>query len=256
MEKKNEQSADNLLALAPCYNSNNKDYQTLVDKLSKERGFELVSLPGIKKEVQNISKYITGKVLIDNDAKESTLKSEISKYNIIHIASHGIVDNDNPEKSCMLLARDNKDDGFLYLDELLNLSSNAELAVLSACNTGYGKLLSGEGIISLARGFFYTGIPSVVMSLWNLNDESSSELMGNFYKYLKQGLSKDEALRKAKLDYLQSSDALTSNPYFWAGFVCIGNNNPVVLSKKVNHQWLWGLLLLIPVGLIIYYRKR
>ncbi len=100
---------------------------------------------------------------------------------------------------------------------------NAQLAVLSACNTGKGKLLGGEGVLSLSRGFFYAGVPSVIMTLWAVEDRSGADLMTSFYKYLAEGKTKDEALRLAKVDYLKSSDQMRSHPHFWAAYMSIGN---------------------------------
>jgi CHAT domain-containing protein len=102
-----------------------------------------------------------------------------------------------------------------------------QLAVLSACNTGGGKLERGEGIISLARGFFYAGIPSVVMTLWEIEDHSSADLMGLFYKNLKAGYPNDIALQMAKVSYLEKAGKLLSHPYFWAGYVNIGKTDPI-----------------------------
>ncbi len=120
-----------------------------------------------------------------------------------------------------------KEDGYLNTYELFGLHLPGQLAVLSACNTGSGKLERGEGIISLARGFFYAGIPSVVMTLWEIEDHSSADLMARFYENLKLGLPNDIALQQAKIAYLEGAGKLQSHPYFWAGYVSIGKTDPV-----------------------------
>lgn len=110
--------------------------------------------------------------------------------------------------------------------------------------------------MSLARGFSYAGVPSVTMSLWSINDKSTAIIMHGFYKYLKKGYTKDNALRQAKLDYISQSDQMFANPYYWGGFVFIGRNDVVDLGTERN-TYLY-LLLLIPVGFLVssWWRKR
>ena len=102
----------------------------------------------------------------------------------------------------------------------------------------YTTFIMGEGIMSLARGFMYAGCPSIVMSLWPVDDQSTSLLMKYFYTGLDNGLSKDKALRNAKIEYLRSADAVKSNPFYWAGFVPIGNTKPILLRHRSSH-WTW-----------------
>ena len=130
------------------------------------------------------------------------------------------------------------------------------MAVLSACKTGFGKLSQGEGIMSLARGFIYAGVPGIVMTLWEIEDISTSKIMTLFYKNLKIGLRKDEALGKAKLFYLKSADKLHSHPYFWAAYVQIGDNSPI--EDNYFYGWITGgiALLLLVIFLSIRLKKR
>jgi len=133
------------------------------------------------------------------------------------------------------------------------------LACLSACNTGFGKLKSGEGVISLAKGFFYAGVPSVMMSLWSVPDKATSEIMTSFFEALKEGDGKADALRKAKLKYLSSADDNTAAPYYWASFTVIGDNQPVKVDQELS-GWKSLLLILLFVtallsGLWFRYRK-
>jgi CHAT domain-containing protein len=137
--------------------------------------------------------------------------------------------------------------------KIYNLKLNAEMAVLSACNSGTGKMQKGEGMMSLARGFIYAGCPSIVMTLWQVTDKSSSELMTSFYRYLKKGKSKQEAMRLAKIDYLEQADDLTSNPYFWSGFVVLGDSHPIY--KKSGFTY-WMIVITVFVGVMIYMQYR
>ncbi|TMA61499.1 MAG: CHAT domain-containing protein, partial [Deltaproteobacteria bacterium] len=124
-------------------------------------------------------------------------------------------------------------DGFLQMSEIFNLRLNADLVVLSACDTGKGKLRRGEGIVGLTRAFMYAGTHSVVASLWQVNDQSTSRFMECFYRNLKEGQSKAEALRQAKKQLMQIqvwSDTLKKEqsftaPFYWAPFILIGSGN-------------------------------
>ena len=148
---------------------------------------------------------------------------------------------------------DSTEDGFLYTHEIYNQSLRAELAVLSACGTGLGKQIRGEGIMSLARAFHYAGCPNIAMSLWQVDDKTTSALMQEFYKQLKAGNPKDEALRQAKLYVLDKHE---SHPYYWAPFVLIGDNAPVHFST--SYWWLvWSLGgILILIATYWLYRKQ
>ncbi|MEL7004470.1 MAG: CHAT domain-containing protein, partial [Bacteroidota bacterium] len=131
---------------------------------------------------------------------------------------------------------------------------NSELAVLSACNTGAGAVVSGEGVVNLSSGFLAAGINSVLMSLWLVNDRSTSELMTNFYYELDQGAAKHQALRNAKLEYLKNASSLEAHPYFWSAFVINGNMRP--LNQPVG-WWVWALgLTVITLAALGYYRLK
>jgi len=118
---------------------------------------------------------------------------------------------------------------------------------MSACNTGYGQLAKGEGIMSLSRAFMHAGCKSIIASLWLANDESTSSIIQGFYKHAADGLNKHEALQKAKLDYLQQADPLTAHPYFWANLVTVGDMSPLQ-DKSKNYLW-WGIL---GLGLLVF----
>ena len=129
----------------------------------------------------------------------------------------------------------------------------ADMAVLSACNTGTGKLRKGEGIVSLARGFSYAGVPSIIASLWTANDEATPLLMTSFYTYLKQGQAKDEALRAAKIAAIQSGGDM-AHPYFWGAFIPIGNMQP--LHFNTGFAYWWVLLPFVAFFGLLFFRKK
>jgi CHAT domain-containing protein/Tfp pilus assembly protein PilF len=193
-----------------------------------ERGFSFSRLPYSRAEVLGISKLYSPnqrQVYLGEQAREETLKSEkLGDYRYIHLASHGFVDESQPSRSGILFSRDSHstEDGVLQMDEIMRLKLNADLVTLSACSTGLGKLVNGEGILGLTRAFFYAGARNVTVSLWNVNDSSTSALMKAFYENLNRGSSKSAALRQAKLTLLRGKEAAWHHPYYWAAFVLVG----------------------------------
>ncbi|MBN1781762.1 CHAT domain-containing protein [bacterium] len=208
----------------------------------------LIRLPWAEAEVSNVADLYDGRAFIRESASESAFKTHAGDARIIHLATHAVVDNGNPMESKLVFNADtaNGEDGFLNAYELYHLQLNADLAVLSACNTGYGKMLRGEGIMSLARGFMAAGCPSVIMSLWPVDDQATQELMTVFYRNLANGMDKDEALRRAKLDYIQHGDSLRTGPFFWAGMLHIGQPGPLP-----NHGHLKMLVMYVAAGLLL-----
>lgn len=204
-------------------------------------------------EVEMAQDALPGSPFVGRAATESRFKAHASDFQVLHLATHALVDDSVPQRSGLLFSLpDSVDDGFLHGWELLEMDLKAELAVLSACNTGMGKMQRGEGVMSLARDFRLAGCPSVVMSLWNASDRSTAELMGEMYGELKKGRGKNEALRKAKLEYLSKVDPLRAHPHFWAGFVLIGDASP--LTRNSAPLWPWILLGL--AGLLIWWSYR
>ena len=174
-----------------------------------QKEMALVPLPGVQKEVQQISKIINAEVFEGEEATEDNFRKYVEKYDILHLAMHAFIEDSLPALSSFAFTQCNTEDpiknGLLNTADIYNLRLNAKLTVLSACNTGTGQLKKGEGIMSLARGFLYAGCPTIIMSLWEVEDESGTQIMTSFYKYLKKGKPKDESLRLAKLEYLESA---------------------------------------------------
>ena len=193
-----------------------------------ERGFSLARLPYTRDEVLAIGKLFPvsqRQVFLGADAREEAVKSEkLDSYRFIHFASHGFLDERMPGRSGILLSRapQSADDGILQMGEIMRLKMNADLVTLSACSTGLGKLVNGEGILGLTRAFFYAGSRNVVVSLWNVNDSATATLMESFYRGLNKGLPKNEAMRQARLTLIHSTQAAWQHPYFWAAFVIEG----------------------------------
>lgn len=199
----------------------------ILREFSIKKGFEFHRLLFSKAEVNQISKHFPperSKVYLRDMAKEDNIKKlEMDKYKIVHFATHGFLDEKVPSRSSLILTLDDdpKEDGFFQVREIYNTRFNSDLVVLSACNTGKGSLENGEGVTGLHRAFLNAGAQSIVMSLWNINDKATSEFMDYFYKYLRKGNSKVEALQKAKLKMIKSK---FNHPFYWAAFVLNGES--------------------------------
>ncbi len=191
----------------------------------------VAALPYSRIEIDSI-RSIFGKertiAYVGIEASEFQFKSaDFKRIKYIHLASHGISDIHNPSRSAILLScRDDMDnDGLLHPDEIRQLDFSADLVFLSACRTGAGRLLPGEGVMSLARPFLISGCRSAVVTSWNINDRSSAEFVSYFYKYINQDYPKAKALAMAKKKFIQSRRKLYRHPYFWAPYILIGLNN-------------------------------
>ena len=171
-------------------------------------------------------------------ATEDRLKSEpLTDYRIIHFAAHGLIDDKKPARSSIILSldQDPAEDGFLQMREVFDLKMNADLVVLSACQTGLGQFIRGEGIEGLSRAFFYAGSSSVLMSLWAVNDQATYQLMERFYRHLRSSENPMNALRRAKLEMIDSK--VLSHPYYWAGFILNGKTDGVIFPSPFK-RWI------------------
>jgi len=197
--------------------------------------------------------------LLREMATEENFKHEnLADYRIIHFATHAFIDDKKPARSAVVLSldQDPKEDGFLQMREVFNLRLRADLVVLSACQTGLGQLIRGEGIEGLSRAFFYAGASSVLLSLWAVNDQASSQLLERFYLHLRSAKPVMDALRRAKLELINSE--VLAHPYYWAGFVVSGNADMVIFRRSMNK---WALVTLsicacLAILLLLINRER
>jgi tetratricopeptide (TPR) repeat protein len=189
---------------------------------------KLNDLPGTATEVNTLkelfsSKQITSDVLTNHQASEATIKTKpLKDYSMLHFATHGIVDENNPELSRIFLQNDSEaEDGNLFSGEIYNLQLNASLVTLSACQTGLGKISKGEGVIGLSRALVYAGAKNIIVSFWSVADESTAQLMTDFYTLLLESPSPSfgATLQQAKLNLMNGR---YSAPYYWAPFILIG----------------------------------
>lgn len=247
--QKNRRKGHHILAFAPEYGETEVNIN---DAAYRRNGHatrtRLRSLPGAMDEVMGLSAYQGCEVFMGTAATETRFKENADNFDILHLAMHTIVNDSLPMFSKLVFSEqtDSIDDGFLNTQEIYNMKLDARLSVLSACNTGTGVLRGGEGVMSLSRAFLYAGCPAIVMTLWEVEDKVSAEIMLRFYNYLFKGYTKSEALQKAKLDHINRADPLKAHPYFWQGYIMVGDPSPIKFSNNV----LFGILAF--VGVMIF----
>lgn len=244
-----DRSKNMLAAFSPDYSAeyiSSTDNEAL-NRLVRSGNYEL---RGARQEAQNVNSIFGGDLYMGSAATKSNFLENISKYDIIHLAMHALVDEHDANASNFIFDGDER----LYLSEFYNMKIPSNLAVLSACDTGSGALKDGEGVQSLSRAFTYAGVKSTVMSLWPVPDRETSAIMIDFYINLKAGKSKDEALKLAKINYLKNvSEVELRHPYYWAGFIVSGDVAP--LETGLGFWWYIGIALLVLL-LLFWYLKR
>ncbi len=206
---------------------------------------------------RQIARHISHDLYTEYQAQERIFKRSAQNYRVLHFGTHAEVNDASPLQSRLFFAKamagdtSNTDDGYLHAYEIYSMQLRAELAVLTACETGSGMIRQGEGMMSLAHSFLHAGCSSVVMSLWKIDEKTNADIIAKFYEYLAKGADKREALRKAKLHFLKTNDGELSHPYYWAGLSLIGDVGTVYPSYTWVYWCLGGVfgLALIALGL-------
>ncbi len=201
---------------------------------------------GAKEEINKIRKIYPLYTTVDEALEETDFKNHVSNFGINHIATHAILNDSAPIYSYFTLGNDSLNDGNLYAYELYNLIIPAELSCLSACETGLGKDLKGDGPQSLARAFYYAGCKNLLISKWSLPDNSTARLINFYYIYLSKNENKIKALQKAKIDFLNKGIRYELSPLYWAGFELYGNQYDLLINKPFFVRY-WKVFLLITI---------
>ncbi len=226
------------------------DYNNKVDGLDP--------LPYAQEEVRYINKIFDTKSMLGQLATEHHFKTHAKDYQYIHLSMHASIDDENSLFTRLYFVEDSIDDGHLEINELYQLKLNSDLVVLSGCSTGGGELYKGEGLYSLSRGFMQAGCPNITLTLWNINDESSYQIISNYYKNLADGLPNDIALQQSKIAYLKQASQLNSFPYFWASYIIVGDNN-LTIEQGSNPYYLFmivGLVIILMILFLFWWRER
>ena len=210
-------------------------------------------------EVEEVSRLMKGQRYLGKQATKETFQQDVRRQEILHLAMHAFVDDDNPLASGLVFASEDTlsdmDQRILRAYEIYAMEMSSDLVVLSACQTAIGKQVRGEGMMSLARAFRYAGCPSIVTSLWQADDPTTQKLMVRFFEHLKMGKSKAEALQEAKLEFLQQASLAESHPFHWATFVLIGDGDPVSSGSPFPAWWKIGLGLLLLIGIVALLKR-
>lgn len=232
-----------VLAIAPSFTADDE-----LDSVTVKPQFE--PLKHNVDEARSITDMLGGKLLEGENATKKGFKENLEKFGVIHLATHALADDKNGDFCVIAFSEKSSEDDLMYVNELYNLNTKANLVVLSACETGRGEIKRGEGIIGLSRGFTFAGASSIVNSLWEVDDYATSEIMKSFYKELKAGKFKDEALRSAKMDYLSKNPA----PFYWASMIPIGNMQP--LPEVPPLKWWVIVLIAALIGGMIWFLRN
>jgi CHAT domain-containing protein/tetratricopeptide (TPR) repeat protein len=213
------------------------------------------SLPFIKEEVLSVNELNGGSVYLNENATIEQLEKELNQSEMLHLAVHGAFNEDSPKNSGLVFSKTNKSDtrnNILTLPAIYGLNTSASFIYLSACFSGKGVVSASEGVMSLARAFTYAGAKSQVITLWEVSDKASAIIAKKFYENLKKGDDKDEALRQAKISYInESSSSIGQRPFFWAGSVLVGNSEPIYYP---SYYW-WIAVFLIVIACIWFVKK-
>lgn len=259
-ENTNSKANEAILALAPTFNST-------VQYVSRSRSVDLEQLnlsPLLynRLELEALKEKFPGSFHGEESAQKSIFLQEVADYGIIHLATHAIANPDLGERSAFFLNSDvsNAKVAVCQAGEVATLNLDADLVVLSACETGLGSRLSSEGTVGLTRAFSSAGAKSLLSTLWSVDDRTTSEIVIDFYDQLKQGKSKSVALSTAQSNYRQRyAGTEKAHPYYWASFILVGNDAPIEWLGNSNSNfsyWIFaGLFLISIISLFMLKRK-
>lgn len=242
-KKHKKEALKTLIAFAPFYEGSyeklDSTIEVVFDTLSDGRDTvvleegvtrkKFLTLPSSGIEASTISKMWNGDYYVNSDATEQKFYENAKNYRIIHLSTHGVADARQGDYSYLAFSEqeDTLENEFLYVRDLYNIQLNADLVFLSACETAQGELQRGEGIISLARAFAFAGAKSIITSLWQMQDTATKDISIQFYKNLRRGQPKDVALQKAKINYIKKAKSPQKHPFFWAGFIALGDMSKI-----------------------------
>ena len=221
---------------------------------------KLIPQPFTEQLLEGLEDQMNGTVYSKQMSTLEQFSKEAGKHRIIHIGTHAESNNLTPEFSRLIFAKNGtKEENSLYAKDIYAMDLSSELAVLMACETGKPTYQPGEGMISLAHAFNYAGSKSLLTGLWKIDEEASTKIAENFYRYIAQGMQKDESLRLAKLDYLASANGRALSPEFWAGLILIGNADKINLESSSQNLFIYialSIVLLLVLSLLYSRNKK
>ncbi|WP_430814467.1 CHAT domain-containing protein [Carboxylicivirga sp. RSCT41] len=244
-----------VLAFAPDY-SGSKSGDSIHLSTSLFLDSLLMPLQGAREEIASIEKLYNTQSFTNQEANRNNFIASMQDNHVLHLSMHSLNDEVQPFNSQLVFASTDSVPGSFTAGEIYNYNIKSPLAVLSSCSTGRGHKQKGEGLLSIARAFTYSGVDAQVMTLWPVNDKSGANIVEEFYRNLEIGLDKNKALQASKLNYLANADGVKSHPYYWANYVLAGNTSAL---KQQMPKGLFVYLLafaIISVILFFFYDRR
>ncbi|MBK3518394.1 CHAT domain-containing protein [Carboxylicivirga marina] len=247
---------NNILAFAPEYYGSSGT-QSIDLNNSRYLDSLLAPLTGAQNEISAIDKLFRTSKYKGKEANKDNFIASMQNNDILHLAMHSVNDEALPFNSQLIFASKDSSSGSFKAGEIYNYNIKSPLAVLSSCSTGRGQKQKGEGLLSIARAFTYSGVESQVMTLWPVNDLSGANIVNRFYQHLKEEIPKNIALQQSKLNYLATADGVKSHPYYWANYVLAGNTSPVKQQMpKGIFVYLLAFAILSVILLFIYDKRK
>ena len=216
----------------------------------------LATLFHVKDEISTLDSCLTIEKYQGREATKQQFLSNSNDARILHVASHSILDAENPYESYLIFEeKDSVSNYQLKASEIFATSFNADLVVLSSCNSAKGTFSGDIGIVSLSNAFYFSGVPSTLGSLWSAQDRSSSQIISEFYRNLFQNKKKSQSLTESKRSYLAQADAIKKQPFFWANYVLYGDDSYVLIQQKdTQSYWIYWIILAGISILFLVYR--
>ncbi|XOV69095.1 MAG: CHAT domain-containing protein [Fluviicola sp.] len=260
IEDRNISYTSSLFALLRKTKNKNSSNKVLAFQPEHYGNDSLATLFHVQNEISTLDSCVETRTFKgDRATKKQFLKSS-NNAQILHVASHSILNSENPYNSYLIF--EEKDSTIHYqlkASEIFSTAFQAQLVVLSSCNSAKGIQNNDIGIVSLSNAFYFSGVPSTLGSLWSAQDQSSSKIISGFYRHLFNNVRKSESLTMAKRNYLKNADALKSQPFFWSNYVLYGDDSKIHITTEENAtgSWQWIIIgVIILLALILYKRFR
>ena len=250
-DKNSVSQSEGLAAFASDYTSSTFD-SLHTNTNYGESGIHLSELKNSIEEIEIANKLLKGQIFKNSQATKANFEANCNRNSILHLALHGVINNEIPDQSALVFDSDSNDH-LLTASEIYNMDVNNNLTILSACNTGVGPVRVGDGVRSMARSFIHAGSQSVITSLWEISDVTTKAILESFYNYLNDGKTKAEALRLAKLDYIANASPTQQHPKYWAHLVLVGDPGAISFSSSPDFKK-YGFIALGLLAAFILFR--
>ena len=227
-----------------------KDHSNLPKELNDKNKY--AHQPFALETSRRISQLMNGTLLEGHEATIENLKKYCSSTKVLHFATHAVANDNDPLSSFLVLYGEDNTSELLSADKIFNMDFKSKCTVLTACETAVGQIKAGEGMVSLARAFAYAGSPNLVMTLWPVDEENTNVIIEAFYNHLNNGLTVDQALHQAKLEFISTAKGELKHPFYWSGIVYYGTETTIVRRLSKPLLWAGGIMILALAGLGVY----